>query len=212
MTVYTDGYGGDKTTYNDVSVLAADPDAAGTYGTSTSVYWSEWNADQARAILKFDFSGLPANAIVSAVDFYYYLTATGSGTATTAHINRILAANSNWTEAGACWNYRVGSTAWAGSAGCSTAGTDYASAALWGPARPPYTLNAYNTVTLDLTEFALMWANNYGMVFSYPTEANYRTFASSDTVDTAKRPYLTVTYTLPAVPLATKMALLGVGI
>ena len=152
-----------------------------------------------RELCKFDLTSIPVGAtILSAI---LALTQYGSSLAGTFEIHRILAANSSWTEATATWNKRDGTNNWAGSVGCRTSGTDYAATAMY--SGDPGTNNVLKNFTLDLTEFGLMWANNYGLIMFGSTitgggGANpYRFFRSSDYATAGDRPKLTVTWAEP---------------
>jgi len=119
---------------------------------------------------------------------------------------RILAANSGWTEA-ATWNYADGaSIRWAGDvganggadAGCYVSGTDHSATPLatfsWVGESPP----KENTVAFDLTEFGLMWANNYGfVVWEAAGSVATKGFYASDHATASLRPRLVIDYTEP---------------
>jgi hypothetical protein len=101
----------------------------------------------------------------------------------------------DWVESQATWNVRKTGTAWAGSAGCSSAGTDYSATPLWSGNMTP-TANAEQQCALDLTEFAAMVAANQGLVMfdasdNRNSSPNLRT---SDYVTETYRPKLVIDY------------------
>ncbi len=163
-------------------------------GTATDLRAGGGTANRYRALIKFTLTGLPTARTTTSVAFTYNLEQTG-GTATTGYMARILAGNSGWTEGGATHNTTNGATAWAGSVGCNTSGTDYSSTNLYGAASWPNTVGS-NTVSLSVAEFDLMVAANSGWVMACPTANNYRYISSSDNGTAGNRPKLAVNYTL----------------
>jgi hypothetical protein len=165
-------------------------------GTDTGLYvGSGAGGNRYRALLKFDLSGIPANAVVSSATLSLYCSgAAGAGTLTIA---RILSGNSSWTEAGACWNTRDGSNNWAGSAGCSSLMTDYFVVPLYS-GDPGTATGDWHTFAFNLGEFSSMRSANCGMLLFLPATPNlWRFYYSSDyVVDAALRPKLTINYTL----------------
>lgn len=173
-----------------------------------------------RPMLRISLSSIPAGAVCQSAVLRLANTANAAQTATvTAKIHAILAANSGWVEgtkdnmqAGAgepCWNAKAAdgaggvTTAWAGSVGCGTSGTDYEATAL---GQQDITDDAAGT-TYD---FALTanrvqaWfgsdAVNYGVIGLATVENSVGTFAevaSSDNATAARRPKWTVVYTVP---------------
>jgi hypothetical protein len=151
-----------------------------------------------RGVIKFDLSSIPAGAVITAATFSLYCYQTLTDTIA-CYINRILSGNSDWSESQSTWNVRKTGTNWAGSAGCSTAGTDYASENMY--SGNPSNSVGWKDFPLDLTEFGLMQANNYGFILYSTTVAGggaqnpYRFCYSSDyTTDTTKRPKLTIAW------------------
>ena len=191
---FTDGYGGDVETAYD-NCLRSD-DATSNYGT-----WEthEFTNTVFRGLSKFTLTALEGATINSATLTLRVLTGLSWSSPVTGSWHRILAANSSWTETGSCWNYRVGTTAWAGSGGCSTSGTDYSSTALASITLDDTTWGAgAHNIALNATEFAAMVAANYGIVAFSQTASEQTTVATSDHATTSYRPKLVVDYTAAA--------------
>jgi hypothetical protein len=151
----------------------------------------------------------------------------------TLAVHRISKDNKDWvegtknhalaTDGESCWSYKAYSatapTSWAGSAGLSTAGTDYESVALGSAALPDVTSTNYNYgVTLAASDPALRrelvneWsgpkAGNAGILLGiWGTNTAFYTHFS-DTTDATKRPRLEVAYT----PESTKTATFRNGV
>lgn len=152
-------------------------------------------------VVRYDLSSIPNDAIISAVKLIVYVTDI-VGTGDTITFRRILAANSDWSITQATWNIRKTAFSWAGSAGCSTVGTDTSNtkmaevaASSWGAQ------SAWKDITLDVDEFKLMWANNYGFWAGTETgnTGNRVIFFSMDASSPydGNRPKLEITYTQP---------------
>ncbi len=84
-------------------------------------------------LMQWDLSSIPVGSTIEAATLSLWLESEvgGIGGMTSYKISRLLAGNSTWTEAGCTWNLLDGANAWAGAAGCETAGTDYALTDLW---------------------------------------------------------------------------------
>jgi len=193
---YTDGYGGDIQTYKDCYLSSSA--ATTNYGTHI---WLPTNSNSRHSVLEFDLSSIAAtatcdNALLTLTHDLDY-----GSTDLTVYVYELLTANGNWTEAGATWNTKDGSNAWAGGAtGCGTSGTDYDSTAI----------GSYNVTTdtqgttnvFDLTDAAVKdWFGasntNYGIVL-ISNNTDLKVYASSDNTSTAYRPKLVVDYTAAA--------------
>lgn len=173
-------------------------------GTATNFRVVGSGGSQAIALLKFDLSALPVGAVVTRARLY--LTSMATMPATTTHyVNRILPANSVWTELGATWDYAVASSVrWAGDAaldggadaGCSVPGTDFSATDMGSFVVNGEPLGTEFTVELDLTEFAAMVSANYGFVVRGVTTSSAQ-FRSSDNATASSRPKLVIDYETP---------------
>ena len=179
----------------------------GNYGGLASLAVGAFMGIRTFSLVRFDLSSIPQGSTINSAILYLY--GSGNGNNTHFYINRILPANSAWTEGGATWNYAVASTTrWAGDAdnnggtdaGCSVAGTDYASTLL-GTMAYKRTLGTENFSALSVVEFALMLAANHGILIrdqgggfgsKQPLSSDYLTVP-------AYRPKLLVNYNAPVV-------------
>jgi hypothetical protein len=179
-----------------------------------------------RGLVEFDCSSVPATAICTGATLYMYKRASAGPEAFTVTAYSVLGANDGWVEgtidanlAGAgepCWNAKAAdgaggvTTAWAGSAGMSTAGTDYNAASIGSFAGDVSDAEGTEYSTALTAATAQSWfgaANaNYGILL-IPSTGLY--LCSSDFATSGYRPKLVIDYTLPA--SGGGMLLLGVG-
>jgi hypothetical protein len=144
-------------------------------------------------LMLFDASSIVIGNICTAATLILPTLSGGSPNAATWH--SILAANSDWTAAGATWNTRDGVNAWAGGmTGCATSGIDCSASAIG-------TWFSDTVVTMNpvvITTWFGVSNNNYGVISK--GIANYYNLScrSSDWVVQASCPKLSVTYTLPS--------------
>lgn len=154
-----------------------------------------------RGLVKFNMGSLSASAKVSLATMYLYNTwGAGSGR---INVYRVLA---NWVETEATWYRRIVGTNWV-SYGCSDTTSDRSSV-----------LSGYNaaidgvgwySISLNLTEFESMRANNYGYLLV--NGANYeKHFYSREYSSGTYSPYLAVEYTLPPSAAATYLSDYGI--
>lgn len=148
-----------------------------------------------RGLIKPDLSSVPACTFYSAI-----LTLYGKGTGAIAagNLHRVLAANSGWTEANATWNKADNpGTAWAGSVGCGTSGTDYAATVAGTYPGTAVAANAPRAITLNLAEMALLLAANNGILIKAIDEGTANTqdtHWSSDAASADVHPKLELVY------------------
>jgi len=185
------------------------------YGASTTTV-VEIGGSKLKLLLKFGLSGIAAGNVCSAAALTLIKTsAAGANYPVTYTLFEIASGNAGWIEgtknnitAGAgecCWNALAAdgasgvTTAWAGSAGLATAGTDYVNTALGtidtNKMDAQYT--AY-TFTLNASGLAVIenWFGsddeNYGLLITAPA-AGIVAGMSENTTE-AYRPVLSVTY------------------
>lgn len=146
------------------------------------------------ALLKFtQLNQLPAGAVVTAAKLKLYVNQ--KSVAPSISVNRVL---KPWAEGKATWtNYNATET-WT-TPGCLGSGTDYAANEMYS-GTPTTAKDKVLTINLDLTQFNLMQATNYGMVIRHGASVrnSYWDFASASTPDDKAdhRPTLEITYKL----------------
>jgi hypothetical protein len=218
MTTFTDGYGGDVDTAVDTLLHSGNPTY--NYGTSSIISLDEF-APYYKELMKFYLSAIPAGATCNSARLYMYHEELGSAMAFTVTVYSIALANAAWIEgtknaalAGAgepCWNALAAdgaggvTTAWAGSAGCSTSGTDYEASAIgsFSGDRGDAAGTEYYA-ELNTTRVAGWFGvsnTNYGIVF-WNTANKVEYLCSSDHATTGWRPKLVVDYTAGATTLS----------
>ncbi len=208
---YTDGYGGDINTAQDMLLNPAAP--THNTGTHTSLALDGHGAQIQHNLLRFNLSAIPANATcISAKLCLYHNYAPEGDAYCNGDVFSIAEANKDWIEgtgnfdialAGEpCWDALEADgseevqTAWAGSAGCSTSGTDYESTSLG-------SFSFYmdevlgHEYTIDLLASRIEdWFGasntNYGIII-IPTSGDMHV-GSSDNSTPGYRPKLVVTY------------------
>ncbi|PIS05201.1 MAG: hypothetical protein COT81_02585 [Candidatus Buchananbacteria bacterium CG10_big_fil_rev_8_21_14_0_10_42_9] len=161
-------------------------------------------------VMRIDTSDIPTGATVMGATLYLYNILDA---ADTVALYEILSGNDNWWPEGnsdatiaadgepSC-NYKESATiAWAGSVCLLTADTDYNSTAVDSVSISDTGVQRY--ISFDITSAAQKWVDNpsvnYGLLFrSVSNPANFQNnWASSEGTD-GQRPYLEVTYTVPA--------------
>lgn len=160
-------------------------------GVTYDPYWL-------KTIMKFDLSSVSGTVTSASLTLNVtavYQSGVGWGASGKEHtygVGRILSGNSDWVNSQATWNVRKTGTSWAGSAGCSTSGTDY-DANLMGTLAVSTT--GSKEITLDdISEVQAMVDNNYGMVLfiTDPSAVQASQFTSMDDATEADRPKLTI--------------------
>jgi hypothetical protein len=201
---FTDGYGGDVTTAKDTYIKSTA--ATTNYGASATL-----DINTGKALLEFDLSSIDSGATCDSATFYMYKATSGGNNQDTVTIYSIASGNAGWPEgtktpgtgvAGdCCWNYKEqtpgSETAWAGSAGLSTSGTDYEASSIgsWIQNSGDAAGTEYSAaLTTSRVEDWFGGTNtNYGIVLW--TTVNLAANASSDSATTGYRPKLVVVYT-----------------
>lgn len=154
-----------------------------------------------RVLIKFDISDISSSAICTSatMSLYSYVTSTMTGDTWTAY--PILSANSAWDES-ATWNTIDGATAWAGSSGCSTSGTDYNATSIGSSVMNDswLTNNQFNLTPSVVTTWFGGSNSNYGMVVFTNAPLHTGTVYSSDEATyVTYRPKLVVNYTIASI-------------
>jgi hypothetical protein len=211
---FTDGYGGDATTYKDCQLRN---DATGTpprternYGNYPDLLLNT----STRALLEFDLSSIAAGSTCDSATLSVYQDTQGTNSAFTLTVYSVASGNAAWIEGTGngsayaasgepCWESLAAdgsggvTTAWAGSNGLGTSGTDYEASALG-------TANG-NRSDANGTEYALSltttrvddWFGgdtaNYGVLLV--TSASLGGIGSAEHSTTGYRPKLVVEYT-----------------
>ncbi len=173
--------------------------ATNNYGGSTTllVRYHTSNQEEFSSLVRFDLSGIPANATVQSAVLTLTVTESPS-TWLDVDIFKLLR---SWTEMQATWNSAASGVAWT-QPGANGSG-DRESIR-----RASMRVNAAvgGTATVDLTGLVQEWvsspAGNQGLLLRPNLSSNtsilqYR-FASRDNATATSRPKLTVTYTTPA--------------
>jgi len=138
-----------------------------------------------RTLLQFDLTGLPANALVSKVEMKLWFALTYPVGA--VDVFRVLKA---WDE-NATWN-----SPWT-TPGCENTTSDRSSVVM-GTAIPAIDWVTFN---LDVTQFKLMQASNYGMLLQRTVAGEADSLITiHGRSETWNNPQLIITYTLPSGP------------
>lgn len=209
----TDGYGGDITTSKDTAVNSAA--ATYNYGSNVTALICD-SFGTKKGLFFFDLSSISGDATCnSATLSIFKAAAAGGSVAGAVYAYAIASGNADWPEGSktgsaggageCCWNYydqTSGSeTAWAGSAGLSTSGTDYEASSI-GNQACNYSDAIGTEYAISLTAARVEdWFGasntNYGVLL---TNAGRLDLAGlSDNATTGYRPKLVVDYTPPAV-------------
>lgn len=160
------------------------------YGTADSI---QLVPDARKGLLRFPLDSISSSATCSAATLQLSVT---QGSGITLSLYKIMDANGNWAETTCNWDYKViaTSTAWAGSAGLSTAGTDFVNTNLVSSSfsSPNYTLT-FNASGLAVLQDWFGDASNNGLLLIGSSTTYY--IASKEYATESYRPKLTVTYT-----------------
>ena len=199
----------DETAGKDTRLYSYSNDITRNYGTHNILLTSSFD----KALIEFDLSNISASAILNSATLYTYRNNTGTDRAWTVSVYSVASGNADWPEgtknnatgvAGdSCWSYKDqtpgNETPWAGSAGLSTAGTDYESDVIGsfsGNQTDPIGTEYSTQLTASRVQEWFGETNtNYGILFD-PSNGG-TSIASSDNATAAYRPKLVVNYTAP---------------
>lgn len=219
MTTYIDGYGGDTNSAFDL--LMSDGWATHNGGAHASLNLdrprSPNTTGRQKAFLRFLLSAIPEGSTCnSAILHLFHDYNAEAGYPFTGTAYAITEANGDWVEgtkdialAGSgepCWNAKEAdgsggvTTAWAGSAGCSTSGTDFVATAVGEVAmNPADAIGTEYQMSLD-TDLVETWFgsndDNFGIVMWAVGNGQIH-LGSAESATTGYRPYLVVDYTAP---------------
>jgi hypothetical protein len=167
--------------------------------TTLNLYtWPDYQAASA-AILKFDLSAVPADAVIQRAVLRLSLVATDNtsgGYTVTAH--RVINKNPDITQATGA--NAANGTPWTGS-GCCQYGIPLAQSDIATAAATTVVATALGSYSWTVTELAREWrvdpSSNYGLLLNPDTtkaKDSYRYFASTEHSNPALRPVLDITY------------------
>lgn len=209
---FTDGTPGPPTTdaftSKDTYLSSLDTDAA--YGGATGLGGS--SAAYHVNLLGFTCSSIAAGSTCDTATISLYQTGAGAAQAFTLTAYSIASGNGDWVEGASqnpatggqpTWNYKAqtaadAGTAWAGSVGCGTSGTDYESSALGTHAGDRSDANGTEWhIPLTPTSRVANWfgASNTNYGVRVTASAGVGGMGSSETVTATYRPKLVVDYT-----------------
>lgn len=165
------------------------------YGTATVMASGETlsGATTYRALIKFDLSSIPSNAVISTATFSLYDYFHDASNVRTARCYRILR---DWTETGSTWNNWKSGNAWT-TAGCGSAGNDYASGDI---GNLSYDVAAAKWRDFPMTasgieDFVNGTNPNYGWIVRMDTEVNdYHDHRTSDFGTASFRPKIEIVW------------------
>lgn len=158
-------------------------------------------------LLRFDLSSLGTNIVINSVTLQMNKPAVGTGSSFTVNVFELSVANTNWVEGtannvaqsgSATWDSK-GPSAWAGSAGASTAGTDYINTVL---ASYSGTTAAGDAAFISEAAFLTAVSNNaggslnLGIAINNSASGSYYRFATDEHA-TAAAPVLVIEYSDP---------------
>lgn len=197
-----------------VDVYLSSYDTTSNFGNVNTLQIGETNAANnrvSRALIKFDLSGIPANATINSATLSLWQTAELSDNDSTIRVYRSLR---DWTEPGATWNLYESATDWGAPGGFDATDseqTDIGSLALTGTeanGEKQWTITASAIQEIVAGTFA-----NNGLLLKADAETNDQyQFRSSDNTTSAERPKLVIDYSLPTnTPTPAPTATLAAG-
>jgi hypothetical protein len=200
----------DETDGVDTQIAKNGASANYNYGVGGSLLLNPDNDWRQYAMLKFDLSSIPSDAIISSAVLTLYLANAGGSGAYNVTVHRAL---TQWYEGakngatpdtgqdGSTWNYRNhnGSVVWGTGGGTpgGLSGTDFTATATAttsvGAINQSYTWD----VLADVAAWVAGTATNYGWWLRHVTEYTWKSFVSSGGATSSQRPKLVVEYTVP---------------
>ncbi len=164
------------------------------FGAEPLVRLTNKAGNQKRALLRFDLSSIPVDAIVSSATLQLNLEGIGSANSGTAEVYRV---TEDWLEGSGggvtCWN----GASWLERDGaCGTWATPGGSFAVTPEASAPIDWLSPGAVTWDLTSLVSTWVDgsypNQGMMLIPSSGINHANFTTGDAPDASLHPKLTV--------------------
>lgn len=175
------------------------------YGTSVTIL----GGTSDKMLLWWDLSSIPSGSVVNSATLTLYQAGAAAANAFTLTAYAIKSGNGGWIEgtknnatAGTgepCWDYKEYNTvAWAGSAGLSTAGTDYDSSSIGtvNGNRSDANGTAYAITLTGSALEAMIAGGNYGILVV--TSSGCGAIASAENSTSGYRPKLEIDYTEPS--------------
>lgn len=186
---WTDGYGGDATTYKDTYL--DHHNTTTNWGDYEYISIGDYDGDYYfRTLIGFAVASIPGDPVLDLVEFSLYQIA---NYATNARIVRVFRLKRDWVESEATWNIYSTGNSWAtaggfGSDDCEQTDIGYLSIPATGTQQYyTWTLTPTSKADLDL---------GYGWMVKADTEnSDYHDWISSDSASTAQRPKLVIEYT-----------------
>ena len=159
------------------------------YGNATYLLIRASSGNDFRPIFSFDFSAIPANAIITAAPFslYNYSPDTAGRTYGAYRVTRI-----TWTQNGVCWSYYSGISSWTTAGGDFTA-TNSVSAMI--PASPDWMAWDVKAMIGDIYPGATI-LHVLIKDDSAPNSSTSQFYSNNYTIDPTLCPKLALTYTL----------------
>ena len=173
------------------------------------------DADDKRAVIEFDASSIDEDATCDSATLSLW---SEDSLATKAYdIYSLDSAVATWTETGSTYvNYKA-STAWPGSAGASTSGTDYEATSLGAMNYPESSADTEDAASLTAARVEGWFGvtnTNYGLLIGVTGATSGRDWHSSDAVTAGFRPQISITYTeaggVSVTPAASTIDLLAI--
>jgi hypothetical protein len=164
------------------------------------------------ALLKWDLSSIPSNAVVTSVSMQLYVSTSSTATYNLYNMRRTWVEGTLTTGAAsttsANWNTYDGSSSW-GTVGAANTSTDRYSTNLWGAGSTSFSSGGSKTVALNSDGIAVVQGWIDGSVTNYGvTIQNYSTTSGSDDLQVsssenttvANRPTLIIAYAIGLTP------------